>query len=436
MIQTDAAINPGNSGGPLIDAAGEVIGINSQIETGGGGNGNVGIGFAIPINTARGRINQLETNGKVEHAFLGINGGTITPDLAKAVNLPVKEGVLVQEVVKGGPADKAGHRRAAPPQRRSTAPKFSLGGDIITEINGKTISSMDDVIDLVNAAKPGRIDGTDGSARWLNEDGHRDAGRPARVGEIARGPHDGLPVRTRSRACAMGTRHRHRASRGRHGSAPVLWGYAGQDLRDHQFGRCGRGCAARGLGGRADPLRRAARGLCPADEAAAIGAAFRRKCEVVGVFVNPELEEVAKAVEDAGLTMVQLNGAEGPQFCAEVARRTGVKVIKAIHVASAADVHGAEAFRTDFHLFDRRGKGLWGGTGESFDWGLLREHRSEMPAIVAGGLRPENVGEAIAVTHPYAVDVASGVEAEPGRKDHAAMAAFFEAAKAASVPAS
>ena len=173
---------------------------------------------------------------------------------------------------------------------------------------------------------------------------------------------------------------------------------------------------------------------CDPAEAAAISAAFRRKCEVVGVFVNPELEEVGKAVEDAGLTMVQLNGEEGPSFCAEAARRTGAKVIKAIHVASAADVHAAEAFRTDYHLFDRRGDGLWGGTGQSFDWGLLGEHRSEVPAIVAGGLRPENVAEAIAVARPFAVDVASGVEAEPGRKDHAAMAAFFEAAKAASVP--
>lgn len=168
---------------------------------------------------------------------------------------------------------------------------------------------------------------------------------------------------------------------------------------------------------------------CDAGEAVRIGAAFRRKCEVVGVFVNPELGEVAKAVEDAGLTMVQLNGEEGTAFCAEVARRTGVKVIKAIHVASAADIHGAEAYRTDFHLFDRRGKGLWGGSGESFDWGLLREHRSEVPAIVAGGLRPDNVAEAIETTHPFAVDVASGVEAEPGRKDHAAMAAFFAAAQ-------
>jgi phosphoribosylanthranilate isomerase len=162
--------------------------------------------------------------------------------------------------------------------------------------------------------------------------------------------------------------------------------------------------------------------------AAEIAAAFRRKCEVVGVFVNPTLDEVARAVEDEGLTMVQLNGAEGASFCGEVARRTGVKVAKAIHVASAADIHAAEAFRTDFHLFDRRGKGMWGGTGESFDWELLRDHRSEVPAILAGGLRPGNVAAAISVAHPHAVDVASGVELEPGRKDHAAMAAFFEAA--------
>jgi phosphoribosylanthranilate isomerase len=165
--------------------------------------------------------------------------------------------------------------------------------------------------------------------------------------------------------------------------------------------------------------------------AAEIAAAYRRKCEVVGVFVNPTLDEVARTVEDEQLTMVQLNGNEGASFCAEVARRTGLKVIKAIHVASAADVHAAEAYRTDFHLFDRRGNGLWGGTGESFDWELLRGHRSEVPAILAGGLTPDNVATAIEIVHPYAVDVASGVEIEPGRKDHAAMAAFFEAANAA-----
>jgi phosphoribosylanthranilate isomerase len=163
--------------------------------------------------------------------------------------------------------------------------------------------------------------------------------------------------------------------------------------------------------------------------AARIAAAFRRKAEIVGVFVNPTLADVVRAVEDEQLSMVQLNGEEGASLCSEVARRTGVKVIKAIHVSSAADIHAAEAFRTDFHLFDRRAKGLWGGSGESFDWDLLRGHRSDVPSILAGGLRPENVAEAIEIVRPYAVDVASGVEIEPGRKDHAAMTAFFENAQ-------
>jgi phosphoribosylanthranilate isomerase len=170
---------------------------------------------------------------------------------------------------------------------------------------------------------------------------------------------------------------------------------------------------------------------CAPDTAAEIAAEMRRRCEVVGVFVNPTLDEVEEAVGDENLSIVQLNGEEGPSFCAEVARRSGVKVIKAIHVSSAAEVHGAEAYRTDFHMFDSRSGELRGGTGRSFDWDLLRERRSAVPAIVAGGLRPENVGEAIEVAHPYAVDVASGVEAEPGRKDHDLLAAFFESVHAA-----
>jgi S1-C subfamily serine protease len=155
VIQTDAAINPGNSGGPLINSQGEVIGINSQIETGGSGSeGNVGIGFAIPIDTARAEIHQLETSGKVQHAFLGISGGTITPDLARALNLPVKEGVIVQTVVKGGPADKAGIE-GGNTAATIDGTQVSLGGDIITEINGKKVAGMDEVVNIVNAAKPG-----------------------------------------------------------------------------------------------------------------------------------------------------------------------------------------------------------------------------------------------------------------------------------------
>jgi S1-C subfamily serine protease len=153
VIQTDASINPGNSGGPLINSAGQVIGITSQIETG-GGNGSVGIGFAIPSNTARQVVTQLQQNGQVEHAFLGITGTTINPQIADAINLPVESGVLVEQAVKGGPADKAGihgGRTAATIEGSS----LRLGGDIITEIDGKKISSMDQVVNLVNGAKPG-----------------------------------------------------------------------------------------------------------------------------------------------------------------------------------------------------------------------------------------------------------------------------------------
>ncbi len=154
VIQTDAAINPGNSGGPLIDAEGKVIGINSQIQTGGSGDGNVGIGFAVPINTAREVVEQIEKHGKVEHAFIGINGGSITPALAKALKLPVEEGVLVNEVTKGSPADKAGIE-GGNTEATIEGAKVTLGGDIITEVDGKPISSMEDVINAVNSAHPG-----------------------------------------------------------------------------------------------------------------------------------------------------------------------------------------------------------------------------------------------------------------------------------------
>jgi S1-C subfamily serine protease len=154
VIQTDAAINPGNSGGPLIDGEGKVIGINSQIQTGGSGDGNVGIGFAVPINTAREVVEQIEEHGKVEHAFIGISGGSVTPALAKALKLPVEKGVLVNEVVKGSPADKVGIE-GGDTEATIEGVKVNLGGDIITEVDGKPINSMEDVINAVNSAQPG-----------------------------------------------------------------------------------------------------------------------------------------------------------------------------------------------------------------------------------------------------------------------------------------
>jgi S1-C subfamily serine protease len=153
VIQTDAAINPGNSGGPLIDGAGRVIGINSQIQTN-GGNGNVGIGFAVPINTAREVAQQIEDNGEVKHAYLGVSGGSLTPTLAKGLKIDEKEGVLVNEVVKGGPADEAG-LKGGDTSATIEGASFRLGGDVITEINGKKIDGMEEVINAVNAAHPG-----------------------------------------------------------------------------------------------------------------------------------------------------------------------------------------------------------------------------------------------------------------------------------------
>jgi S1-C subfamily serine protease len=153
VIQSDAAINPGNSGGPLIDTSGRVIGINSQIQTG-GGSGNVGIGFAVPIDTAKEVVRQIEEHGEVEHAYIGITGGSVTPQIAKALKLPVDKGVLVNEVVKDSPADKAGIE-GGDTEATIEGVQIKLGGDIITEVDGKPISSMEDVIDAVNSAQPG-----------------------------------------------------------------------------------------------------------------------------------------------------------------------------------------------------------------------------------------------------------------------------------------
>jgi S1-C subfamily serine protease len=153
VIQTDAPINPGNSGGPLIDSAGQVIGINTQIQTG-GSQGNVGIGFAVPINTARDVVEQLEESGEVEHAYIGISGGSITPDLAEALKLPVDRGVLIDEVVEGGPADEAG-LKGGDTSATIEGANIRLGGDIIVRIDGRGIDGMEDVIDAVNSAVPG-----------------------------------------------------------------------------------------------------------------------------------------------------------------------------------------------------------------------------------------------------------------------------------------
>lgn len=142
IIQTDAAINPGNSGGPLLNARGEVIGINTAIFSPTGGS--VGIGFAIPIDTAKRFLPELIAKGKVSHPWLGIAGMDVTPELAKDLNLPAKEGIMVAQVYPESPAAKAGLRGSRKPVRVGNTIVY-LGGDIITAIDGKKLSSIDDL---------------------------------------------------------------------------------------------------------------------------------------------------------------------------------------------------------------------------------------------------------------------------------------------------
>jgi phosphoribosylanthranilate isomerase len=139
---------------------------------------------------------------------------------------------------------------------------------------------------------------------------------------------------------------------------------------------------------------------------------------------------VTRAADEIGLTLLQLHGDEGPAFCGEAARRTGCRVIKAARVRSGADIQALGAFHTDFHLLDSYRQGVPGGTGETFAWDLARSRPSTVPVILSGGLTPENVSDAIAAVRPYAVDVASGVETAPGRKDHDRLNAFAAAVNA------
>ncbi len=151
-IQTDAAINKGNSGGPLLDTHGQVIGINSAIYAPNGTT--AGIGFAIPINTARRVVNDLLTTGKVRRASLGIEGWPLWPELARGLNLPVNEGFLIERVEPGGPADKAGIRGGSRTVLAGLR-QLRIGGDVLVAIDGKPIASQLDMSVALNHAQPG-----------------------------------------------------------------------------------------------------------------------------------------------------------------------------------------------------------------------------------------------------------------------------------------
>jgi S1-C subfamily serine protease len=150
VIQTDASINPGNSGGPLLDANGRVIGINSQIATG-GGQGSVGIGFAVPINTAKELLPDLKAGQTIERAYLGVTMQDVTGQLAEDLNLAADEGALVVDVTADSPADRAGLRGG----RTETGQGIAAGGDLIVAVDGKPVSDSDEVAGAIAGKRPG-----------------------------------------------------------------------------------------------------------------------------------------------------------------------------------------------------------------------------------------------------------------------------------------
>jgi S1-C subfamily serine protease len=151
-IQTDASINPGNSGGPLLDAGARVVGINQQIETNSGAND--GVGFAVPVSAIKRSIAQLEEDGSVEYAYIGVSSQALYPQLADKLGLDTSFGGLLAEIVPGGPAEKAG-LEGGDKEVKFQAGKYRTGGDVVLEIDGHEVVQPDDLARLIATKQPG-----------------------------------------------------------------------------------------------------------------------------------------------------------------------------------------------------------------------------------------------------------------------------------------
>jgi len=166
-IQTDASINPGNSGGPLLDAKGQVIGINEQIASSSGSNS--GVGFAIPVTSVRYSLDQLRANGKVEYAFLGVTSESLYPQLAEHLGLDTETGAMITDVVNGSPADDAGLKGSSG-EDTFQLQRVKTGGDVVIAVDGKPVLQNNDLSELIATHKPGDTVTLD-----IIRDGHKES---------------------------------------------------------------------------------------------------------------------------------------------------------------------------------------------------------------------------------------------------------------------
>jgi 2-alkenal reductase len=153
-IQTDAAINPGNSGGPLLDGHGRVLGINAQIRSQSGGG--EGVGFAIPVSAVRRSLKDLRQNGRVDYGYLGVTTAVLYPQLARRAGLGASRGALVQDVVDGSPADRAGLKAGDDKITFQGQPNIRIGGDAIVAVDGRRLGGTRDLADVVSALRAGQ----------------------------------------------------------------------------------------------------------------------------------------------------------------------------------------------------------------------------------------------------------------------------------------
>ena len=373
----------------------------------------------------------MKKGGEVQRAYIGVTTAPVTKQIAQDLNLPADKGALVQEVAPGSPAAEGRPRgrphRNDPGDHRGRRPDHEGGRQ--DDLEARRRRGRD------RGQEP-RRQGPDRVLPRRHEAHHHAHARQA--------PLDGASPGSAARDQQPGTRatsSRFPERRSPSQAAPLTCDHlrdapetgikvCGVTRPEDARSRWGWAHGRSGLNFYAGSPR-----VCDLAVAEQIGASSSVRPRWPECSSTRRLTMWRARPTAASLTLLQLHGDEGPAFCMEAARRTGAKVMKATRVKDAHSVTAVRAYSVDYHLLDAYRAGIPGGTGKPFDWGFVKQYERSVPLVLAGGLTPGNVAEAIAATQPFAVDTASGTEAEPGRKDPDLLGAFFAAVERAGVSA-